>query len=67
MTIDLVCQSCKHSYRVETESIFKDAEKNCPKCGSESYRQTFASFRHNGGLLDKKWADLGCNTRSPFG
>jgi hypothetical protein len=67
MIVDLVCYSCKHAYTVETESVFKDEEKKCPKCGSDSFRQTFASYRRNGPLLDPKWAGLGCDTRSPFG
>jgi len=57
--IDLVCYACKHAYRVETESLLKDEEKNCPECGSDSVRQIFSSYMRNGALIDPKWARLG--------
>jgi hypothetical protein len=67
MIVDLVCRSCKHSYKVEASSIFKDKEKNCPECGSDFFRQTFASYKRNGPLLDPKWARPGGDRCSYFG
>ena len=40
-----------------TETLLKDEQKHCPECGSESVRQTFASYLRNGPLLDPKWGD----------
>ena len=65
--LDLVCQVCKHSYGVDSESMLKADDKKCPECGSDSYRQTFASYRHNGPLVDPKWAHLGGSGCSHFG
>jgi hypothetical protein len=65
--IDLICFRCKHAYQIETDSLFKDDEKNCPECGSDSYRQTFASYRRNGPLVDPKWANLGGGGCTHFG
>ena len=67
MIVSLVCHSCGHAYQIETDSVFKDKEKNCPKCGSDSFRQSFASYRRNGPLLDLKWAHLGCGENTHFG
>ncbi|OFW58168.1 MAG: hypothetical protein A2133_00650 [Actinobacteria bacterium RBG_16_64_13] len=55
--LDLVCGACKHTFEVVTGNLLRDEEKNCPRCGSDSVRQTFASYLRNGPLLDPKWAD----------
>ena len=60
--IDLTCFKCKHAYRVQSESMLKDEEKNCPQCGSDSVRQTFSSYMRNGPLVDPKYACLGGGT-----
>ena len=57
--IDLICYTCKYVYSVDSENTLKGEDKNCPECGSSSYRQTFASYRRNGSLIDPKWACLG--------
>jgi len=59
--LDLVCSNCKHSFQMEATTILKDEEKRCPNCGSETVRQTFASYLRNGPLLDPKW---GCRGES---
>jgi DNA-directed RNA polymerase subunit RPC12/RpoP len=57
--LDLVCSTCRHSFQLEAATTLKDEEKRCPKCGSESTRQTFASYLRNGPLLDPKWGCAG--------
>jgi hypothetical protein len=66
-TIDLICRSCKHAYHVACDSLIKDDEKNCPECGSSSYRQTFAGYRRNGSLVDLRWAQLAGDRHSHYG
>jgi DNA-directed RNA polymerase subunit RPC12/RpoP len=62
--LDLVCSKCKRSFQVEATAL-RDEEKRCPECGSDSTRQTFASYLRNGPLLDPKWGCAG--ERSGFG
>lgn len=48
--IDLVCQECKHTFRVLTRTAIKERQKRCPECGSTNVHQTFASYLRNGSL-----------------
>jgi putative FmdB family regulatory protein len=62
---DMVCTACSHAYEVVTPGSLKDEQANCPKCGADTVRQTFASYLRNGALLDPKW---GCRSEhSGFG
>jgi rRNA maturation endonuclease Nob1 len=51
--IDLVCQECKHAFKVVTPVVgvaIKEKQKRCPQCGSHQVRQTLGSFLRNGSL-----------------
>jgi len=63
--MDLICSQCKHAFQVPVTNNLKNEEKQCPQCGSESVRQTFASYLRNGPLLDPKWGCTG--ERSTYG
>jgi DNA-directed RNA polymerase subunit RPC12/RpoP len=65
--VDLKCLTCKNEYHLTCKSLTKDEEKNCPECGSPFVRQTFASFRRNGGLVDPRWVNPDCGGSSSFG
>ncbi len=63
--VDLVCSACKHAFQVVADNLLKNEGKHCPECGSESVRQTFASYLRNGPLLDPRW---GCSGEGrPYG
>ena len=64
-SLDMVCSKCKHAFHLEAATVLKDEEKRCPECGSDSTRQTFASYLRNGALLDPNWGQTG--RRSGFG
>ncbi len=59
VNLELVCKACKHSFVLESKSTLKDEEKRCPRCESESVRQTVRSYLRNGPLLDPEWANGG--------
>jgi putative FmdB family regulatory protein len=60
--IDLVCSECKHAFEVVTKGAIKGKQKRCPKCDSDSVRQTFASYLRNGPLSDPDCGSPRCTT-----
>lgn len=62
--IDLVCQDCKHVFRVLTRAAIRDKQKQCPECGARNVRQTFASYVRNGPLSSP---DCGAPVQTTYG
>lgn len=50
-SFDLICNDCRHRYRVESESGWMEEDKQCPKCGSHTVHQALKSYLRNGALL----------------
>ncbi len=56
-SFDLVCNECRHHYRVESDDAWVDEGKHCPECGSDAVHQRFRSFLRNGSLLTEEHLD----------
>ena len=63
---DFVCRDCGNAFEVFVRGLIKDADKQCPQCGSVSVRQKFSSFLSGGSSSSPA---SGCDTPvgSPFG
>ena len=48
-TYDLVCLDCGHVFEVFVQGFLKDADRQCPDCGSFKTRQKFSPFLTNAG------------------
>ena len=44
---DFVCRDCGNAFEVFVRGLIKDADKQCPQCGSVSVRQKFSGFLRN--------------------
>lgn len=61
--LSLVCKKCRHAFELTTDYPVPEDAKRCPQCGSESIRQTFASYLRNGSILNPDSYDSrGCQT-----
>jgi len=59
---DFVCGACGHAFEVTVDVPIDQIKRPCPRCGSDSTRQTFASCLRNGPLLDPLWGYRGERT-----
>ena len=56
---DFVCRDCGNAFEVFVRGLIKDADKQCPQCGSVSVRQKFSGF-----LRNRPSTDSSCGTAS---
>jgi len=59
---DFICGDCGQAFEVTADVPIDRLKGSCPRCGSDSTRQTFASFLRNGPLLDPLWGYRGERT-----
>lgn len=51
---DLICNECRHHYRVEAEHAWMDEHKQCPECGTQAVHQTIRSYLRNGPIFTEE-------------